>query len=110
MPIVTVPSGSARIHSWLSAYFRSLGTFMRSPGLVRSTHQHLAVARERRLHHFRGEHLVAHCYLYRIADGDVARHARERDRLAERGAERSTRDLAFAVRGVHFLVRAEHPA
>jgi hypothetical protein len=28
MPIVTVPSDSARIHSWLSAYLSVAGTFM----------------------------------------------------------------------------------
>src|SRR6187549_2086631 len=104
MPIVTVPSDSARIHSWLSAYLSSLGTFT----LLFSVDEDLAVAYERRFEDLGRKVLAAHRYFDGVAGRDARRHARERDRLADRGTERSAGRLAVATRCVHALMRAQH--
>src|SRR5512135_1051017 len=103
MPMVTVPSGSARIHSWLSTYLRSEGTFITGlpgDGLGLSLDEDPAVADERRLHDARGETPVADLDVHGVAGRHARGQARERDRLSQRGRERAAGDLAFAGIGV----------
>src|SRR5262245_53476643 len=106
--MVTLPSASARIHSWLSAYLSSLGTFTFSASVGwTSFDQDFAVAYERRLDDLGGERLAAHRDSHEVTVCSTRGHARERDRLAERGGERAARDLAAALGRVHGLVRAQ---
>src|SRR5947207_8903972 len=114
MPIVTVPSASLRIHSWLSVYLRSLGTFIVAPRKTLCVacdgplNQCFAVANERWFDDTRGEPFVAHLYMHRRADGDLRRYARKRDRFCERRRIRAAGRFALTGRRQHFLVRAQH--
>src|SRR5438067_13588488 len=81
---------------------------MAFPWAVGSFDEDLAVAHEGRLHDARGERLVAHHHLDRVAGPGFEGQARERDRLAERGREGAAGDLALAVRGADFLVGAQY--
>src|SRR5690606_8175118 len=119
MPTVTLPSPSTRAHSWDFRNFRSPGISLivdsalvrasgegtasvAKPGAAaasaagRNGSECLAVAHERDPDHPH-RHLAA-ADVHPHAGGDLAgRHARERDRLAERGRERARQDLALAV-------------
>src|SRR6516225_1325306 len=106
MPIVSVPSVSVRIHSWLSVYLSSAGTFILAP----SRNKTLAVAHEGRLDDARREALVANLDFDVVACVDADRQARESDRSAKRWREAAARHLAFARRAVHLLMAAQHAA
>src|SRR5262245_47110647 len=112
MPTAMLPSPSRRIHSWLAVYFRSSGTFMRTPLELFASlrEQRLAVARERRLHDARRQFPVANDDAHRITLRDASGDSRQSDRAAERRSERAARDLAVARRRAHDLVRAQHAA
>src|SRR5260221_4486242 len=69
-----------------------------------------SVADERRLHHARGELLVAYADMNRVAGGNAERQAGERDRLGGRRGEGAARDLAFAHARFDLLVAAQHAA
>src|SRR6266571_3102848 len=107
MPIVNVPSGSARIHSWLSVYLRFAGTFMEA---LRGDlgNEGFAVANEWRLDDTRVELLVADFDCDGIAGRHTDGNSRKRDRLRERRRERAAGDLAAAFGGENFLVAAQH--
>src|SRR5215469_10213708 len=102
--MVSVPSDSVRIHSWLSVYLSSAGTFILAP----SSNEALAVAREGRLDDARCEPLVANLDFNTISGVDAHRHPRESDRNAKRWREAAARHLTFARRGMHLLMAAQH--
>src|SRR5438552_11897374 len=109
MPIVNVPSGSARIHSWLSVYLRFAGTFMEAlRGDLRN--ECFAVANEWRLDDTRVELFVTDFDCDGIAGRDADGNSRKRDRLRERRRERAAGNLAAAFGGENFLVAAQHAA
>src|ERR1700758_2047744 len=105
--MVSVPSDSTRIHSWLWVYLSSAGTFIASPML---SDKALAMAHERRLDHARREALVANLDFDLIARVDADREAREPDRLRKGRRDRAARHFAFACRGVDLLMAAQHAA
>src|SRR6266567_5381375 len=110
MPTVSVPSVSVRIHSWLSVYLRSAGSFivpLRGSSFV---HQHDAVPHERRLDHSGVELPVADFDRNGVARHNARGNAGERDRFSERGRERTARDLPIALRRHDLLMAAQDAA
>src|SRR5215831_1288722 len=65
IPMVTLPSASALIHSWLAVYFKSAGTFIALSRWLRN--EDLPLTHERGLGHPRRELLLANLHAQRGA-------------------------------------------
>src|SRR5215831_12526077 len=78
IPMVTLPSASALIHSWLAVYFTSAGTFIPlSRWLI---NEDLSLNQERGLGHPRRELLLANLHAQRGALCNACGHTSECDR------------------------------
>src|SRR5260221_10722926 len=118
MPTSTVPSARARTHSWLRAYFRSVGILLiacRLPcepcvSIANSElDQRAPVAHEGWLDDAGRERLAAYFHLHLASRaGSGGGQARERDRSRQGGRKGAAGDLAFTRRAQHPLMRA-HP-
>src|SRR5664279_4468544 len=103
MPMVSVPSASVRIHSWLAVYFRSEGTFI-GDSPVTSLNEALAVAHEGQLDHASNEFLVANEHAHLVARRDTNRQPRQRYGCGQSRRKRAAGDLAIAQRRMDMLV------